>query len=106
MATIPDLNSKTPYQIYEPLEIPNLSMPTRADVKRAKNKMQLFALWFRAWCTYKHRYKTKVVLNHSFYRIRSDGQIDPFNTVAGTRTVEVAPTEMPTIFDTWPRIKT
>tara|TARA_R100001443_G_scaffold26315_1_gene39563 strand:+ start:249 stop:605 length:357 start_codon:yes stop_codon:yes gene_type:complete len=104
-ATVPDLKSKTPYEIYEPLKIPNLPMPTTAEVKRAKNKMQLFALFFRAWCAYKHKYKNKVVLHHSFYRIRSDGRIDPFDTVTGTRTVEIAPAEMPPIFDTWPKIK-
>ena len=103
-ATVPDLKSKTPYEIYEPLKIPNLTMPTKAEVKRAKNKMQLFALFFRAWCAYKHQYKTKVVLHHSFYRIRTDGQIDPFNTVTGTRTVEIEP-ETPSFFDTWPRFK-
>ena len=106
MATIPDLKSKTPYEIYEPLKIPNLPMPTKAEVKRAKNKMQLFALFFRAWCAYKHRHKTISVFNHSFYTIGINGQINPLKTVTGTRTVEIEPKEMPAIFDTWPRIKT
>ena len=105
-ATLPDLDNKTPYQIYEPLKIPNLPMPTKTEVKRAKNKMQLFALWFRARCAYEHRHKTKVVFNHSFHPIGSDGQINPFKTVTGTRTVEIEPEEIPAIFDTWPRIKT
>ena len=105
IATMPNLKSKTPYEIYEHLKIPNLKMPTKAEVKKAKNKMQLFALWFRAWCAYNHKYKDKVVLHHSFYRIRSDGKIDPFDTVIGTRTVEIAPAETPTIFETWPRLR-
>ncbi len=105
-ATLPDLDNKTPYQIYEPLKIPNLPMPTKTEIKRAKNKMQLFALWFRTWCAYKHRHKTKIVFNHSFHPIGSDGQINPFKTVTGTRTVEIEPEEIPAIFNTWPRIKT
>ena len=90
---------------FEPLNVPKFPMPTTDQIKKAKNKMQLFDLLFRARCAYIHRHKSEVVLNHEFPSLRSDGTIDPYNKINGTRTVEVPPREIPDFLSTWPQIK-